>query len=169
MSCLRESFYLTWVLLHFKLHCFLFLRRQRIFYDIRMILFSVRDSKSEMHWAVKRAISTKSEINSFYNQNYIEHKAAQHFYGRAGKWIFKYGGLYENIFLGKLIKSLHMASALLVSKEISKNIRLGSECGSVSRAVASETRGPRFESSHWPIYFEKLGNYFLTAVLRRRK
>ena len=76
-------------------------------------------------------------------------------------------GLYENIFLGKLIKSLHMASALLVSKEISKNIRLGSECGSVSRAVASETRGPRFESSHRPIYFEQLGNYLLTAVLKK--
>ena len=25
----------------------------------------------------------------------------------------------------------------------------GSGCGSVSRAVASDTRGPRFESSHW--------------------
>ena len=60
-----------------------------------------------------------------------------------------------------------MASALVVSKEISKNIRLGSECGSVSRAVASETRGPRFESSHRPIYFEQLGNYLLTAVLNK--
>ena len=60
-----------------------------------------------------------------------------------------------------------MASALLVSKEISKNIRFGSECGSVSRAVASETRGPRFESSHRPIYFEQLGNYLLTAVLKK--
>ena len=25
----------------------------------------------------------------------------------------------------------------------------GSGCGSVGRAVASDTRGPRFESSHW--------------------
>ena len=30
------------------------------------------------------------------------------------------------------------------------NLRsLGSGCGSVGRAVASNTRGPRFESSHW--------------------
>ena len=26
---------------------------------------------------------------------------------------------------------------------------VGSGCGSVGRAVASDTRGPRFESSHW--------------------
>ena len=34
----------------------------------------------------------------------------------------------------------------------------GSGCGSVGRAVASNTRGPRFESSHWQkfIYIEHL-------------
>ena len=26
---------------------------------------------------------------------------------------------------------------------------MGSGCGSVGRAAASDTRGPRFESSHW--------------------
>ena len=30
-----------------------------------------------------------------------------------------------------------------------KYVRHGSGCGSVGRAVASDTRGPRFESSHW--------------------
>ena len=28
-------------------------------------------------------------------------------------------------------------------------VKLGSGCGSVGRAVAFDTRGPRFESSHW--------------------
>ena len=34
-------------------------------------------------------------------------------------------------------------------------INLGSGCGSVGRAVASDTSGQRFESSHWQniIYF----------------
>ena len=26
---------------------------------------------------------------------------------------------------------------------------VGNDCGSVGRGVASDTRGPRFESSHW--------------------
>ena len=30
---------------------------------------------------------------------------------------------------------------------------LGSGCGSVGRAVASDTRGPRFKSSHWHILY----------------
>ena len=30
-----------------------------------------------------------------------------------------------------------------------KNLRVGSSCGSVGRAVPSNTRYPRFESSHW--------------------
>ena len=29
---------------------------------------------------------------------------------------------------------------------------MGSGCGSVGRAVASDTRGPRFESDHWQNY-----------------
>ena len=30
-----------------------------------------------------------------------------------------------------------------------KEQRVGSGCGSVGRAVASDTRGPQFEPSHW--------------------
>ena len=39
-----------------------------------------------------------------------------------------------------------------------KNVCLGSGCGSVGRAVTSDTRGRRFESSHWQklINFEHL-------------
>ena len=46
---------------------------------------------------------------------------------------------------------------------------MGSGCGLVGRAVASETKGPRFESSHWQriIYIEHL--FFINCVLKRRK
>ena len=42
-------------------------------------------------------------------------------------------------------------------------------CGSVGRAVASDTRGPRFESSHWQkfIYIEHL--FPVNCGLKRRK
>ena len=40
---------------------------------------------------------------------------------------------------------------------------MGSGCGAVGRAVASDTRGPRFESSLWQ------NLYVLSTVLRRRK
>ena len=43
-----------------------------------------------------------------------------------------------------------------------KSFRFGSGCGSVGRVVASDTRDPRFESSHRLIYL-------LLAVLKRRK
>ena len=37
-----------------------------------------------------------------------------------------------------------------------KKERMGSGCGSVGRAVAFNTRGPRFDSSHWPNFIEHL-------------
>ena len=40
---------------------------------------------------------------------------------------------------------------------------MGSGCGAVGRAVASETRGPRFESSH------RQNLYVLSTVLKRQK
>ena len=45
----------------------------------------------------------------------------------------------------------------------------GSGCGSVGRAVASDTRGPQFESSHRQkfIYVEHL--FTVNFVLKRRK
>ena len=49
------------------------------------------------------------------------------------------------------------SSLLLPTKCMSlKNFTPGSGCGSVGRAVASNTRGPRFESSHQQIYIEHL-------------
>ena len=42
----------------------------------------------------------------------------------------------------------------------------GSGCGAVGRVVASDTRDPRFESSHWQIY---LLSIVVKAVLKRRK
>ena len=44
----------------------------------------------------------------------------------------------------------------------------GSGCGSVGRAVASNTRGPRFESSHrQKFYIEHL--FTVNCVMKRRK
>ena len=40
----------------------------------------------------------------------------------------------------------------------------GSGCGSVGRAVASNTRGQRFKSSHWQISIYTLNICFLTTV-----
>ena len=47
---------------------------------------------------------------------------------------------------------------------------LGCGCGSVGRAVISDTRGPRFESSHRQIFIniEQL-LYTINCVLKRRK
>ena len=44
---------------------------------------------------------------------------------------------------------------------------LGSGCGSVGRAVASNTIGPRFESSHRQKFIEHL--FTVNCVLKRRK
>ena len=46
-----------------------------------------------------------------------------------------------------------------------RNVALGSGCGSVVRAVTSNSRGPRFKSSHWQKFIEHL----LSTVLKRRK
>ena len=40
----------------------------------------------------------------------------------------------------------------------------GQWCGSVGRAVASNTRGPRFESSHWQKLIYILNNFLLSTV-----
>ena len=50
-----------------------------------------------------------------------------------------------------------------------KNLMLGSCCGSVGRAVAFDTRGLRFKSSHWQkfIYIEHL--FAVNWVLKRQK
>ena len=55
-------------------------------------------------------------------------------------WIIVYGANLERC---KLNISLKLFS-------------LGSGCGSVGRAVASDTRGPRFESSHQQKFIYKL-------------
>ena len=35
----------------------------------------------------------------------------------------------------------------------------GSSCGSVGKAVASDTRDPRFQSSHWYIFYHQLNGF----------
>ena len=45
-----------------------------------------------------------------------------------------------------------------------KTTNVGSGCGSVGRAVASDTRGLRFESSHWQKFIYKLNICLLSAV-----
>ena len=50
-----------------------------------------------------------------------------------------------------------------LTKLIVKKMLMGSGCGAVGRAVASDTRGPRFESSH------RQNLYVLSSVLKRRK
>ena len=50
------------------------------------------------------------------------------------------------------------------------SIVLGSGCGSVGRAVASDTRGPRFESHHQKNLFISIEHLFtINCVLERRK
>ena len=41
-------------------------------------------------------------------------------------------------------------------KELVQQILIGSGCGSVGRAVAFDTRDPRFDSSHWQNFIEHL-------------
>ena len=45
-----------------------------------------------------------------------------------------------------------------------KNEAKGSGCGSVGRAVASDTRDPRFESSHWQKFIYILNICLLSTV-----
>ena len=47
------------------------------------------------------------------------------------------------------------------------DIFVGSGCGSVGRAVAYETRGPQFESSHRQTFISDI--WVLSTVLKRRK
>ena len=56
----------------------------------------------------------------------------------------------------------------LLPKRQNKNVNYadkGSGCGAVGRAVASDTRDPQFESSHWQLY--RLSTV-LKAVLKRQ-
>ena len=50
-----------------------------------------------------------------------------------------------------------------VKNDVNKGL-LGSGCGSGGRAVASDTRGPRFESSHWQKFNNLLNICLLSTV-----
>ena len=70
--------------------------------------------------------------------------------------------------LGQLSMSKTFNAAISASLKLAANelVLRGSGCGSVGRVVASDTRGPRFESSHW----QNLLNICLpSTVLKRRK
>ena len=47
---------------------------------------------------------------------------------------------------------------------LTRTLILGSGCGSVGRAVASDTRGPRFESSHWQKFIYIMNICLLSTV-----
>ena len=47
-------------------------------------------------------------------------------------------------------------SSCLTDLDLPKLVKQGSGCGAVGRAVASYTRGPRFESSHRQKFIEHL-------------
>ena len=50
------------------------------------------------------------------------------------------------------------------SSDLDNNLFRGQWCGSVGRAVASDTRGPGFESSHQQLF---MNMYLLLAVCRK--
>ena len=75
-----------------------------------------------------------------------------------------------------MIDILSLDSSLIICKHLFEErsillksvtfIIVGSGGGSIGRVVASDSRGPQFESSHQPkIYIEHL----LSTVLKRRK
>ena len=71
-------------------------------------------------------------------------------------WLLSYFGFFFLFF----VDSQKRDSKHLVACVINMN-----GCGSVGRAVASNSRGPRFESNHWQKFIELL----LSTVLKRRK
>ena len=56
-----------------------------------------------------------------------------------------YGHTQKNV----LKLNMHMATNAVKETVMILLLERGSGCGSVSRAVASDFRGQRFESSHW--------------------
>ena len=50
----------------------------------------------------------------------------------------------------------HLSTVNCIEKTSIKKRGRGSGCGSVGRAVAFNTRGPRFDSSHWQNFIEHL-------------
>ena len=63
----------------------------------------------------------------------------------------------------------HLATLVkCVTRQVYQTI-LGSGCGSVGRAVISDTRGLRFESRHWQIFIYIEHLLTVNCVLKRRK
>ena len=61
-----------------------------------------------------------------------------------------------------------LLSRVIMASNDKKYQVMGSGGGSVGRAVASDTRGPRFESSHWQTFIKRWF-IFLSSVLKRQK
>ena len=59
---------------------------------------------------------------------------------------------------------LHRVRQLRDSRKVSPHQDGLCGCGSVGRAVASDTKGPRFESSRWQIFTYLLNICLLSAV-----
>ena len=54
--------------------------------------------------------------------------------------------LFQKVFKSQLLSSLALMNLLILFDL--KTVKVGSGCGSIGRAVASDTRGPQFKSSH---------------------
>ena len=62
----------------------------------------------------------------------------------------------------KALGCLKVTRSMIKSKLLHKTVQMGQWCGLVGRAVTSDSRGPRFESSHRQIHNE----CFLSTVLK---
>jgi len=68
------------------------------------------------------------------------------------------------------ISPLLLSKYCLNFKLVNKSRRSGSGCGSVGRAVAFDTRGPRFDSSHWQNFIEHLFvSLFIVSCIEKTK
>ena len=79
-----------------------------------------------------------------------------HCYSNRMQYFFGWNGVWR--------KWLKYSAYVWSSFDHFNNLCLGSGCGTVGRAVACNTRGPGFESSHWQLL---LNIYFLLTVCRK--
>ena len=76
-------------------------------------------------------------------------------------------GLLEPYFLnGRIEPGLALMKIPLQSNCDGSTIKVGSGCGSVGRAVACNTRCPRFDSSNWQNFIEHL---FIISCVEKTK
>ena len=101
-------------------------------------------------------------------KNYSSHTGYKNYYSHTGYKNYSSRTGYKNYYSHTGHTSYKILYFALI-KQINKLEPKGSGCGSVGRAVTSDTRGPRFKSSHWQkcINIEHL--FTVNCVLKRRK